>query len=332
MMSLRRRIVAAAVALSLIAPSGVAADPAYVTFSDPFEHAFTLEVPAGWSVRGGLFRLGYSDYRPMIALQSPDGRTDIRLSDVAVPSYAVPDSLHAEGTVDDLGAQAQLVFARYRSGQEYAALYALTRFKASCARLTPLRNSWRPAVPGKGLSGSVTFRCDGRGGPRTAYVYAKTLLTPPSLWQVVSLSSYLAPPGSVRMVEGILLHCASTFRLEPAWIAYQKDMDSKGLTYQIARQHERMNELGQQVAAFQSRMRAMQDQVNSFERGQAARESQFEGFDNAINGITPTVDPLNGETRDVWTGPHGGYWENGAGTIVNSSTSPGAGYHQLQPL
>jgi hypothetical protein len=109
-------------------------------------------------------------------------------------------------------------------------------------------------------------------------------------------------------------------------------MDAQGLRYQVARQRERMAELGQQVAAFQSRMHAMQDQVNAFERGQSARQAQFEGFDNAINGITPTTDPLDGETRDVWTGPHNGYWVNGSGTIVNSANSPGSGYRQLQPL
>ncbi len=43
-------------------------------FQDPFEHAFTIEVPQGWTVKGGLFRVGYSDYRPMLDLQSPDGK------------------------------------------------------------------------------------------------------------------------------------------------------------------------------------------------------------------------------------------------------------------
>jgi len=332
MTSLRFRIVAlATLGFCATAPRAAAANQDFVTFSDPLEHAFTLEVPAGWPVRGGMFRLGYSDYRPMVALRSPDGKSEIRLSDVAVPAYAVPNSLHGEGNLDDLGAQAQLIFARYRSGQEYASLYALTRFKSDCSRLTPVKSDWKPTDTGKGQSGSVAFRCDGKGGARVAYVYAKTLLAPPSLWQVVSLASYLAPAGNVGTVQAIIQHCAATFKLEPAWIAYQQSMDAKGLTYQVARQRQRMQELGQQVAAFQSQMRAMQAQVNSFERGQQARQSQFEGFDKAINGITPTTDPLNGETRDVWTGPHNGYWVNGAGTLVNSDSSPGAGFHQLQP-
>lgn len=37
--------------------------PAWVKFQDPFEHAFTVDVPKGWTAKGGLFRLGYSDAR-----------------------------------------------------------------------------------------------------------------------------------------------------------------------------------------------------------------------------------------------------------------------------
>src|SRR5580700_3002783 len=58
-------------------------------FQDPFEHAFALDVPQGWTVQGGLFRLGYSDERPMVDLRSPDGAIEIRLGDVAIPSYTV---------------------------------------------------------------------------------------------------------------------------------------------------------------------------------------------------------------------------------------------------
>jgi uncharacterized coiled-coil protein SlyX len=331
-MTFVRSSIVAVAALALLAGGrGAAADQSYVSFTDPLERAFVLDLPTGWPARGGMFRLGYSDYRLMIALRSADGESDIRLGDVAVPSYALPTSTHGEGEPDDLGAQAQLIFARYRSGGDYATLYALTRFKKSCTRLVPLKNAWKPVVGGKGVAGSVTFRCDGSGGTRTAFVYAKTLNQPP-LWQVTSLVSFLAPANRVASVEAIIAHAASTFKLEPAWIAYQQKMDAQGLRYQVARQRERMAELGQQVAAFQSRMHAMQDQVNAFERGQSARQAQFEGFDNAINGITPTTDPLDGETRDVWTGPHNGYWVNGSGTIVNSANSPGSGYRQLQPL
>ena len=35
----------------------------WTSFQDPTEQAFTVEVPKGWTIKGGLFRVGYSDAR-----------------------------------------------------------------------------------------------------------------------------------------------------------------------------------------------------------------------------------------------------------------------------
>ena len=63
----------------------------WTRFEDPFEQSFSLEVPKGWTVRGGLFRMGYSDERPMVDLLSPDGFVNVRLGDLAIPTYALPN-------------------------------------------------------------------------------------------------------------------------------------------------------------------------------------------------------------------------------------------------
>src|SRR5579859_1144877 len=85
---------------------------AWTTFQDPFEQAFNVEVPQGWKVRGGLFRMGFSDERPMVDVLSPDGRINVRLGDVSIPTYTMPTANHSrEGQPYDLGAQAQLVVA-----------------------------------------------------------------------------------------------------------------------------------------------------------------------------------------------------------------------------
>lgn len=36
----------------------------WVKFQDPLEHAFSADVPQGWTAKGGLFRLGYSTPAP----------------------------------------------------------------------------------------------------------------------------------------------------------------------------------------------------------------------------------------------------------------------------
>lgn len=107
-------------------------------------------------------------------------------------------------------------------------------------------------------------------------------------------------------------------------------MDQQALDYQRARQQGRLRQLSQQVAEFEMKMQSMKNQVSSFERQQSRQAAQVESFGNILTGITPTTDPL-GNPRDVWTGPKNGYWTNGTGQVINSDTSPGAGWQQLHP-
>jgi hypothetical protein len=305
---------------------------AWSKFEDPLEKAFTLDTPQGWTVRGGMFRVGYSDERILIDMRSPDGKISLRLGDV-VPSYFLPDQLHREGEVYDLGAQAQGTIARYRTGQEYAALYAQARFKGQCQGLTAQPADG--AAPGDGYllpegdkatSGQAMFRCE--PGPRTAYVWAKTTLIG-QVWQV-QLVSFLAAPDQRALALTVAARSERSFKLTPDWRERQKKLDEEGLAYQRARQQARLRQLSQQVAQFEVRMQAMQNQVNGFLRGQARQAAQVEAFDNVLVGITPTIDPL-GNTRNVSTGPKSGYWINGRGDVVNSDTSPGPGWQRLRP-
>jgi hypothetical protein len=311
----------------------------WTKFEDPTEHAFTLDVPEGWVVKGGLFRLGYSDTRPMVNIRSPDGRTEVRIGDVAIPSYFVPDRLHSrEGDVYDLGQQAQMIVARYRPGADYARLYALARFTGVCKTLSPQTvDSQTPVVeyiqqqvaPAQSSAGQVAYSCDSGPQGRMGYAYAKTALFQ-GLWQVTALGSFLAPTNQADLARAVLRRATQSFHLLPAWVQYQAGMDAQGVQYQRARQQQRMAQLSQQVQAFESQMSAMRSQVSAFQRRQAAQAAQVTSWGNTLTGLTPTTDPLNGATRNVWTGPNSGYWMDGLGNVVNANASPGAGWRSLQ--
>ncbi|HXP86218.1 MAG TPA: hypothetical protein VN841_15945 [Bryobacteraceae bacterium] len=312
-----------------------AAALAWTKFEDPLEKAYTLDVPQGWTVKGGMFRLGYSDERIMLDLRSPDGKVSLRLGDVSIPTYFFPDQLHREGEVYDLGAQAQGTIARYRTGQEFAAVYAQARFKSQCSGLTAEATAGAEPADGyllpegnKASSGQVRYGCQSSAGARTAYVWSKTTLTG-QLWQV-QLASFLAAPEQTPMALSVVARCERSFKLSPDWRERQKKLDEEGLAYQRARQQARLRQLSQQVAQFEVRMQAMQNQVNGFLRGQARQAAQVEAVGNILTGITPTVDPL-GNPRNVYTGPKSGYWTNGRGDVVNSDTSPGPGWQPLRP-
>ncbi|MGA9061818.1 MAG: hypothetical protein WB341_09150 [Terracidiphilus sp.] len=327
------------------AAGSAAAAPTWTTFQDPYEKAFTVEVPQGWAVKGGLFRMGYSDERPMIDLTSSDGKTNVRLGDVAIPSYTVPSPLHpTEGSIVDLGAQAQLVIAKYRTGPEFAVLYAHVRFYKTCANPTadtadvnftipdylPDTSGGAAQASSQSSTGRIAYTCGSGASQNIAFAAVRTTLAG-GIWGAPTLGSFIAPTGQLALARTVLLHCAQTFRLSPDWINYQKQMDAYALQYQQARQQQRLQQLAQQVQQFDAQMQAMRDQVNAFENQMSAQASQVQSFDNALVGITPTVDPLTGESSNVWTGSQSGYWADGMGNVVNSATAPaGGGWHQLQ--
>lgn len=332
-------LVASCLALANPMKAENSANLTWKEFQDPFERAFTVEVPEGWVVKGGLFRLGYSDARPMIDIQSPDGKTDVRIGDVAIPSYVVPNQSHSrEGEVYDLGQQAQMIVAKYRPGQDYARLYALARFTSVCKSLSPqaadpgnLVNDYilQEVAPIQSSAGQVSYSCDSGPNGRIAYAYAKTALFQ-GFWQVTALGSFLAPTNQADTARAILRHATQSFRILPAWKQYQASMEAQGLQYQRARQQQRMQQLSQQIQAFESQMSAMRSQVSAFQRRQSAQADQVTSWGKTLTGLTPTTDPLNGATRDVWTGPNSGYWIDGQGNVANSNLSPGAGWRPLQ--
>lgn len=311
---------------------------AWTAFEDPFEHAFTVQVPRGWAVRGGLFRLGYSDERPMVDLRSPDGKIAVRIGDVGVPSYALPNQNHPrEGEVYDLGAQAQLIVAHYRTGPEFAVLYSQARFHDLCRNPQPDATDAGFAVhdnvPLDGISntsaGQIAWRCETADGPRVVFAYTRTIEAN-GIWQAPAILSFMAPPEEAAVARDVVLEMVRSFHLNPDWIERQKQMDAEGLQYQRMRQQGRIQALQQQVRQFEAQMQAMQNQVNAFERHQAAQAGQVEQFTNALNGITPTNDPLTGEQRDVWTGTKANYWVNGLGQVVNATDAPAPGWRPLQ--
>lgn len=311
----------------------------WVKFEDLAERAFTLEVPQGWRVKGRLFRLGYSDERVMVDITSPDARVNIRLGDVSVRSYEIPVRPDTqEGHVDDLGAQVQLLIARYRTGPEFVVAYSHARFFRICQNPAPdpddvdfVMQDYLPAdVATKQTStGQIAYRCNTKQGVEIAFAYVRTSLYG-QLWQVPALISFMAPPDKVIMARNIALHCARSFHLNAAWIEYQKQMDAQGLQYQRARQQQRLDQMSQQVQRFEAKMRSTQNQVEAFRRQQNGRSEQVESFTQALRGVTPTVDPMAGEAREVWTSPKIQYWVNGLGDVVNSNSRPSPSWHQLQ--
>jgi hypothetical protein len=270
----------------------------------------------------------------MVDVWSPDGKINVRYGDIwFTESYTVPDRYHREGQQEDLGALGQSMYAAYRTGQDFAEIYARRSFGGVCGSLAPQRTN-APMVQdtsvhrqrgGATSAGEVTLRCDSPQGTRIAYATARTTLTtsrpisdaPPTTGWTPELASYLAPADQAPAAVSILRHFVGSFKLNPKWVQYQSEMDRQGTAYAIARAQRRMTQQQQQFASFTQRMNS---QVSQFQAGQSRQQGQVDNFLLALNGQVTTSDPTH---PTVDQGTHQGKWNCGGRILDSNLSSPG---------
>ena len=183
----------------------------WVTVRDNREQAFSIEVPKGWKVYGGMFRFSSVDARPFADMTSPDGKTNIRVGDATIPGYSVPNPWLPR----------QPHMAAYASGDVFAKKYGQARFGSMCQSLQvqevhPMTPKYHQA--GQGLfrttGGEAIFGCTEKGQPMAGYVYAETMLTGPggpgSIWSVVALGSFLSPASQAQAVGATPKHAGES--------------------------------------------------------------------------------------------------------------------------
>ena len=90
----------------------------YVRWTDPREYAFSLDVPQGWQIHGGMFRTGPLDTRPAIDMISPDNQIRVTAGDASIPTFTEPNPMFmmaglTEGSWYSPGYGTQMMVWRY---------------------------------------------------------------------------------------------------------------------------------------------------------------------------------------------------------------------------
>ena len=298
----------------------------WVTVRDTREQAFSISAPKGWTVHGGMFRLSALDARPVVDMTSPDGRSNIRIGDI-VPAYVQATPILArmgftEGKVMP-GSGSWPIVARFRSAQEYIAKYGTVRFASLCASVeathiqpTEPRINKTQIPRGQNTAAEGFFTCTAHGQPMVGYVYGETWATGPgpgAIWGVGALGSFLAPAEQAKVVGELLAQSWKSWAFNPAWGKAQQDLVNAFARKSTA-------DLQRNLAESQSR----------FDRTMRTIHHQTDNFNDILNGVTYTRDPTNGAHREVPTGTGGTHWMNGNNVVVESSLSPGPGFHQFE--
>jgi hypothetical protein len=315
-----------------------AAKTNWVSYTDTAEGAFSMDVPVGYQVQGGMYRFGYFDVRWMMDVRSLDGKIIIRISDVNVPPYSLPGPhTGTEGQRNYKPQQYQMITGRYRDGQTYAESYAKHRFSGVCKSMNARAADWVPTFPPEmrddpgttSTNGNLSYDCDTTDGPRIASVFVhSTLNRAGGLWFAFPVS-ILAAPDRTAQAHSMVDRMIGSWKKNPEWVQRQNQITQEGLA-QIGKNFgEFMKEM---QTYHQQRTAAMNQQVAGYYARQNAQAEQVSGWGKTLTGLEDVRDPNTGSQFEIFSGPKSGQWINDAGTIVNSNLSPGPGYRLTTPV
>jgi len=208
----------------------------WTVFTDPNEHAFTIDVPEGWRVQGGTRRVAANSVQHWLVAVSPDGGIELFLGHPDLRYYTVPSQWLAmsgfrEGTV----LPDQSVARRYLPGVTFASQWGGARIAQSCTGVSPKGARALPsrqigndfAAMGIRLSvsaGEAGFACNLRGAPGVGYVSAATLLAESqgsSIWIVEPVVGFIASTQQASQAAILLSHVAESFAKDQHWEARQ---------------------------------------------------------------------------------------------------------------
>jgi hypothetical protein len=306
----------------------------YVRWQEPNEGAFTLEVPQGWQVSGGLHRENALDFRPDVRITSPDERMFFRIGDQNIPPYTSPRwSLEVAGFTEGswysyMGMT--WMVRSYVSGLDFAREYLMQNLPAGCTGATiiderdrsdlsqPINEIYgRYNLYGGSLTvdtGQVLAECSLGGESVYIFCFAGTKLTKTpdiEVWNVEYLVYGVVPAVEGDAGQAILGHIANSYELNPQW---------------VQRQAEVAGEVGDTVARVAGEIREITRKA--FEAESEARYNAARRWSNMILGQTDVMDPATGETWRVANG-HNYYWRRGDTVVGTDIDRPNVDFTPL---
>jgi hypothetical protein len=268
-----------------------------VTFTDPAEQAFTVQVPKGWLMQGGVERKAAYLAHPWLAVSTPDGTTTMFINDPELPTFTLPSAQHAEGTWVAAGVIGQAAAMHYENGQEFAAEYGKRTFAKSCGNVqlkgtrpdpefaqaaSAEGNKLRAQIGVQGPppqidAGSALFTCQIKGKPYLAEVFVVTQLAQfgnggfwlvPDTW----IMGFRTPADQQGHAERILHVMRDSFEITPQWRQRMNAAVQVGLQQIRAQGQEAMAALQQQADEANRMLR------QQFESNMASQNERHDAF------------------------------------------------------
>lgn len=210
------------------APAGAPAkgltDVSWTTFTDPNEDAFTIDVPRGWKVVGGIIRRTPLWPSAVVRVLAPDRRTLIAVGDPDSVPYQAP--IGARDYVRSFTKRAMSGACPDLSIVNVAELPDVERFESAHSLGT--YNQWSAA--------EATFNCAGRqAGMAGGAIAILQYMTSLHGGQATVLAAFVTTKGQQDEADRLLNHMYSSFRQNPAWGAREQQIGQQLANGALAR-------------------------------------------------------------------------------------------------
>lgn len=276
----------------------------FVSWQDPAENAFSVNVPQGWTVRGGTVRTTPVEPHYVVRAYAPDGGAMLFWDDPRLLTREVPNAFtrslgYLPGQIMPSAWGGRLLLEPYEpaasAGLEYARMFLCrnpTRVEGGRIpdQSRALAQSFGPIAQTEGKqiyvdAGEVAFRC----GDQVGYVYAITLLaaqpgTPAEIWLIFRLAGYMAKSADSATASAAINEMLATFRMNPQWLEA------------FARQTNDMagNVIRESNAITQTTVQRAQEQNKELANENKEWHKNFNRSFNAINKANAAITNSNG--------------------------------------
>ena len=319
-------------------PARIAPPPGdWVEWRDPGEGAFTMRIPKGWQVQGGIVRPYIDAWGAVSAKKGGKDSTAISFQSPAMPLFTEPNqTLTMSGFVEGSrynvsgGVAQDMIVARYPGAKGYFERWLAPQIKRTHpdARLVSCRA--RPELfKGASRTGFVQTTGDGADGEmeltiggvkvRGMAMVVTTRTGIPggiSLWNA-TVGTVCAPPAEYDQTVDIFWRVRDSFAVNPQWAA-EEARQQMIRSRIVASAHEEITRTITQ--AYETRSRSM-DEISR-------------KWSNAILGQVDLVDPATGQIHYGVPNGSNHYWKAGSDVIYGTETHtrPDIGATELQNL
>ncbi len=329
----------------------------FVRWDDPKEHAYSVEVPQGWTIEGGAFRVEPSDVRMMNRVISPEKDMMVQVGNENIPpTFIVPTPLMMrtyrvpEGVAFSPNHMGQMMLLRYMPALDYNKWYLDKVIKQGIDDISVSRESEMAessqrltqeasSRAGAGVQIKVTVaqtefkgrsKKDGRPviGILISKVTVQASRSNPELigWnalpEVMICVADEKQESRQQMLTEILTRLNQSYREDPAYTARaneQLNRDTAVLAQQGAAAIQQSKATTAAIARNAEANR--QSIMGSYWARTGAQNSYNEKFNDYLGDRTGVSDPNTGQTYKVGSGYSNYYLDPRSNTIIGTNSA-----------